>query len=97
MELADVGIVDADGAFIGGVEAEDEPGDGRFARADAADDGDAFAGRDAEADVCEGIVAGAGVAEADVAECNAAVEVRAAKSGFGTGFAIGAMTSLRAR
>ncbi len=53
VELADIGIIDAHRAAIGGVEPERQPRDGRFARSDAADDGDAFAGRDMEVEAAD--------------------------------------------
>ena len=79
MQLAQVGIVDDDGAVLGLIQPEQQPGEGRFARADAADDGNAFAGRDGETDAVERAVAGAGIAEADAIEDDAPGQPRAAQ------------------
>src|SRR5690606_11696597 len=47
-------IIDEDLAPVGGVEAGDEPGEGRLARARRAEHGEPFAGTDVEAGLVDG-------------------------------------------
>ena len=71
--LADVDAVDQDAALLRLIEAEQQAADRRLARADAADDADALAGRDLERNLLERVLGSVRVAEGDVLECDAAV------------------------
>ena len=79
MKLADIGTIDQHLALGGLVKSHDEPTDGRFARADAADDRDFFTRRNLERDIVEHPRARTGVVEDHVLEGDAAFQPLAAR------------------
>ena len=85
--LVRVDAADGDRARVGMVEAGDETDERALAGAVLADDGDGLTGGDGEGDGIDGILAGAGIAEADVLQGYAAVagEGDCAARAFGRG------------
>ena len=77
VDVAQVAAVEQDAAAGGVVEAGDEVAERGLAAAAGADEGDRFAGLDVERDVFERERAGAGVAERDAVERDAAVDLGA--------------------
>src|SRR5262249_10543477 len=74
IELPDVGAVEQDHALLRLIEAEQQAGDGRLARSDAAKDRDMLAGLDGEGDALQRLLRSARIAEVHVAELDPALD-----------------------